>query len=198
MEIRSWLPPWIRSRRRADRGLERVRPEATEVRAPAAGAEPTRRPEDRGPRKRRAGAQAELRARREEIVRMEERALRAAGVGRDPAARARAAPRGPRRPRAQPRQRARMELKRGSAGSCASWSGSPGSPPRRPARSSSRRSSRRRASQAGLTLQRDRGGDQAGGRAPGPRHPRGRDAAPGRRPRPGRRRPAWCSCPTTR
>src|SRR3954454_606367 len=81
MEIRSWLPPWIRPR--ADRGSEE--PDT----APASGErKPALAPEsDGGARGEHdghipansdgnSGVQSELRARRDEIVRMEERALR--------------------------------------------------------------------------------------------------------------------------
>ncbi len=73
MEIRSWLPPWIRSR-----------PEEATVDSNGSGSreevedravEPVEPPEAEPPADQ-AGLRSELRTRREEIVRMEERALR--------------------------------------------------------------------------------------------------------------------------
>jgi ribonucrease Y len=77
MEIRSWLPPWIRPRPQraedeAEGGAPPAQMEALRQRSASASATPE------GPLTADGGAEAELRARREEIVRMEERALRQA------------------------------------------------------------------------------------------------------------------------
>ena len=73
MEIRSWLPPWIRPR--AERATEEAEaaPDVRERKPDAAPEHDGHAPaaSDGAP-----GAHAELRARRDEIVRMEERALR--------------------------------------------------------------------------------------------------------------------------
>ena len=78
MEIRSWLPPWIRPRpARAETEAEGGAPTAQTDNGPdptAAAREPVAAPSD-GLVAGKAGVD-ELRARREEIVRMEERALR--------------------------------------------------------------------------------------------------------------------------
>jgi ribonucrease Y len=67
MEIRSWLPPWIRPRTRS----------ATDVAAePERPAPPPGPGDGRDPKIDTDDVQAELRARREEIVRLEEQALR--------------------------------------------------------------------------------------------------------------------------
>lgn len=69
MEIRSLLPPWIRPRRRGDRTVpEALGTEAADASENAGGV--ARRAADP------AGLEDELRTRRAEIVRMEERALR--------------------------------------------------------------------------------------------------------------------------
>jgi ribonuclease Y len=77
MEIRSWLPPWLRSRpTEATGGVAVAQPggeggDQSPVTDTAAEPEPVR--DEISPE---ADVQAELRARREEIVRMEERSLR--------------------------------------------------------------------------------------------------------------------------
>jgi ribonucrease Y len=67
MEIRSWLPPWIRPRTRSATDV------AEEPEQPASRPDPGDR---REPEVDTDAVQAELRTRREEIVRLEERALR--------------------------------------------------------------------------------------------------------------------------
>src|SRR3954468_132667 len=73
MEIRSWLPPWIRPR--AERGTEEAdTAPASSERKPA----PAPEHDGHGPAKSDgdSGGHSELGGRRDEIVRMEERALR--------------------------------------------------------------------------------------------------------------------------
>jgi ribonuclease Y len=78
MEIRSWLPPWIRSRSDEPTEASNGSGSSEEIVTPASvGKPPTKPPAvDATPPGDGDGLHSELRTRREEIVRMEERALR--------------------------------------------------------------------------------------------------------------------------
>ena len=105
---------------------------------------------------------------------------------------------GARGPRAQPRAAGRGAEAAQSGCSGASSSGSRGCRAAQAKQLLLAEVEQEARHQAGLTLQRDRGGDQARGRAPRAQHPLGRDAAARRRRTPARRRRAWSSCRTTR